>query len=398
VPVNNPKLYSSVNLDPVISLGEPYIVFQGPPGNIYNTSLTPTSNITTQETTYYYVAQSFTVQTAAYLTQVGAALNIPNTLGAINPANEYVSWSLYSSSNNAPYNIINTSNSNLITGNYDIANSNTIVIASINGGYSFTTQTFQIQLQPANYWIVITSLSPSLSLYTNEVQYYSPYNPLLYLSTTSPNPVISNLSLSWATQDQPALGIYNQASIQVILKDTYHFLIAPGIYTLIGERYVVVRCSQIEEHAFRSLSYTKHNLGLGKVNLASVGYNQTTADFKSVDVREFHPIGRLSRLSFRFETIAGNLYDFKGINHTLTCVVYYYEPIAKKQFQQSILNPNYNGDFLAYYNTRIEPEEDSDDDNPVQYNYQTIENRHMPDSIERINQEALYRFNFDNEE
>ena len=71
---------------------------------------------------------------------------------------------------------------------------------------------------------------------------------------------------------------------------------------------------------------------------------------------------------------------------------------SKKQFQQSILNPNYNGDFLAYFNTVIEAEEDSDDDNPVQYNYHTIENRHMPDSIERINQEALYRFNFDNEE
>jgi hypothetical protein len=44
--------------------------------NIYNTSLSPSSNTTTQQTTYYYVAQSFTVQTAAYLTQVGAALNI----------------------------------------------------------------------------------------------------------------------------------------------------------------------------------------------------------------------------------------------------------------------------------------------------------------------------------
>ena len=420
LPVDNTTITSNITIDSNITI-------------INTSNITPAVNkegTSNQPTTEYnYAVQSFTVKTISYLTQLGAALSFTGNNNLI--TSEFAYWSLYTNysdviynssyasnfgiippqippvfsssidglNDNYPYSLINISNLNLITNKYDIlASSNAIGVTLTNGGYSFTNKQFQVKLLPGTYWIVITSPTPGIGIYLNPItKYYTPYNPFISIQTLYFNPAISTLSNLWdyTTHNQPYNGIYYQASMQILLKDTYHYLIAPGIYSLIGERYVVVRCPQIETHSFRSLSYTKHSLGLGKVNLASIGYNQTTADFRSVDIRNFHPIGRLSKLTFRFETIAGNLYDFKGINHTLTCVVYYYEPTSTKTFTQSILNPNYNGDFITYYNNTIEPEEDSDDENLPKYDYKNIENRHLPDSVQRIDQEALYRFSFD---
>jgi hypothetical protein len=419
LPVDNTTITSNITINSNITL-------------INTSNITPAVNkqgTSNQPTTEYnYAVQSFTVITNAYLTQLGAALSFNGTNNLI--ANEFAYWSLYTNysdviynssyasnfgiiplqnppvfsssidglNDNYPYSLINISNLNFITNKYEIlASSNAIGVTFTNGGYSFTNNQFQVKLLPGTYWIVMTSPTPGIGIYLNPTKYYTPYNPFISIQTPYFNPAISTLSNLWnyTTHNQPDNGIYYQASMQILLKNTYHYLIAPGIYSLIGERYVVVRCPQIETHSFRSLSYTKHSLGLGKVNLASIGYNQTTADFRSVDIRNFHPIGRLSKLTFRFETIAGNLYDFKGINHTLTCVVYYYEPISTKTFTQSILNPNYNGDYITYYNNTIDPEEDSDDENLPKYDYKNIENRHLPDSVQRIDQEALYRFSFD---
>jgi len=390
LPVDNTTITSNITINSNITL-------------INTSNITPavnkqgTSNQPTTE--YHYAVQSFTVITNAYLTQLGAALSFTGNGTNILVANEFAYWSLYTNysdviynssyaanfgiippqippvfsssidglKDNYPYSLINISNLNLITNNYDIlSSSNAIGVTFTNGAYSFTNKQFQVKLLPGTYWIVMTSPTPGIGIYLNPItKYYTPYNPFISIQTLYFNPVISTFSNLWnyADHNKPNIGIYYQASMQIQLKNTYHYLIAPGIYSLIGERYVVVRCPQIETHSFRSLSYTKHSLGLGKVNLASIGYNQTTADFRSVDVRNFHPIGRLSKLTFRFETIAGNLYDFKGINHTLTCVVYYYEPTSTKTFTQSILNPNYNGDYITYYNNTIDPEEDYDDEN-----------------------------------
>ena len=85
----------------------------------------------------------------------------------------------------------------------------------------------------------------------------------------------------------------------------------------------------------------------------------------------------------------------------MTFAVYYYEPIQQKEFKYSILNPNYNGNYIEYMNTTEGQEEESDDqsedyDRDAPQNYQIVEARHLPETIQQIDQEALYRFSLNN--
>ena len=124
-----------------------------------------------------------------------------------------------------------------------------------------------------------------------------------------------------------------------------------------------MRCPEIEEHLYRSLSYSKNTLGIAKIRVDSVGINSEKLTITKIPVREFHPIGKLSRMSFRFETSKGRLYDFKGLNHNIIFAIFYYEPIQKNIPKNSILNPEYKMNYLDYLYKQEEIEGDSDDGN-----------------------------------
>ena len=141
-----------------------------------------------------------------------------------------------------------------------------------------------------------------------------------------------------------------------------YMLLAPGIMYLMGHKYIILRCPEIEEHLYRSLSYSKYNLGLAKFRISSFGYNEERVVITKLPIREFHPIGKLSRLTFRFETSDGSLYDFKGVNHNIVFAIYYYEPMQNDFPTNSILNPEYKMNYLEYMYKQEEIEGDSDDE------------------------------------
>jgi hypothetical protein len=124
---------------------------------------------------------------------------------------------------------------------------------------------------------------------------------------------------------------------------------SPGIVFFIGEKYIIIRSPEIEEHAFGSLAYNNFNQGIAKFKVSGIGFNDDRVELTKITTREFHPIGKLSKLTFRFETADGNLYDFRGINHSITYVIKYYKPrlINIKEFTP-ILNPNYKSNFRDY--------------------------------------------------
>jgi hypothetical protein len=140
-----------------------------------------------------------------------------------------------------------------------------------------------------------------------------------------------------------------------------HHIISPGIVYFMGYKYIVLRCPEIEEHLYRSLSYSKYNMGLAKFRINSFGYNDEKVVITKIPLREFHPIGKLSRLTFRFEVESGELYDFKGVNHNIVFAVYYYEPKQDTTFKSSVLNPLYNMDFIDYRYNIDEDESDEED-------------------------------------
>ena len=142
-------------------------------------------------------------------------------------------------------------------------------------------------------------------------------------------------------------------------------VISPGIVDTIGEKYVTMHCPEIEDHSTRSLSYSKHNLGLARFRLGVIGYNDETISINRTQLREFHPIGKFSRMTLEFRMQNGMLYDFKGANHNITFAIHYYEINTPKQLDRSILNQNYNADMMQYMTQLMdddEEDEDEDDD------------------------------------
>lgn len=173
----------------------------------------------------------------------------------------------------------------------------------------------------------------------------------------------------------------------------------PGVIYLIGNKYILLRCPEIEEHIFGSLSYTKYSLGLAKFRIDNIGINTERLVITKLPIREFHPIGKLSRLSLRFETNKGTLYDFKGVNHNIIFAIYYYEPTQKKLPQNSILNPEYKMNYMEYkyYEEEIEGDSEDDEEDYSRDNiddYVIKENEYSNEGIQLKKYEE-YRENYD---
>lgn len=147
---------------------------------------------------------------------------------------------------------------------------------------------------------------------------------------------------------------------------TRYQVISPGLINLLGERYCILRIKELEDHLFGSYSYMQYTTGIGMFKMAAAqgGITNLRFDYQSLVKKPFHPIGKVDRLSLRYETSSGNLYDFKGVNHHLMFIIKFLVPSVKLKFTKSILNPNYDPNIMQYMsnNKAIEYREDSDDE------------------------------------
>lgn len=344
------------------SLSEPYNLFVGPRGVLRKIDLSSTQ----------YVAQRFTAPTRTFLKTVYAAFAfdsgspVPFSINIGSATQPYTGaeYSLYSSGMNIDF---------------------------VDGTLSETTiPTPILLLENVYYWIVFGGSS----MLGNTAIYYNDINPYIGLHTLFRT---VDSGSTWTTPDVADIN-YN-LSIQLTVADEYNRIQAPGIFNLIGEPYITLRCPEIEQNSFRSLSFMKHSLGLAKINLGIVGYAEKRFDYNSIPARDFHPIGKFSRMTIRFETPRGQLYDFKGVNHTLTFAIRYYEPVQKNKFENSIINPNYNGDFLNYmYHRGDDNAEEDSDDTEEDYsrdninNYRVIEARNTPERLEYEDRELRWYY------
>lgn len=107
-----------------------------------------------------------------------------------------------------------------------------------------------------------------------------------------------------------------------------HQIEAPGQCSLVGERYVLVRSPDIEQHMNRdfAVAFDRMSPGLGMLKLGGIGYREERFNFLAYQTRRFHPIGKLKGIRIRLETRAGRLYDSHGIDHTLLLCVKMYAP------------------------------------------------------------------------
>jgi len=126
---------------------------------------------------------------------------------------------------------------------------------------------------------------------------------------------------------------------------------SPGIMDFSGTRYITLHCIELEDIMYSSLAFGSSSTGIGVFKLGSSSNNEVTFlrfDFTKFYKKPFHPVGRLTRLTFRFELPDGTPYDFKGINHNMLILLKYYVPRLRIFNSPSQLNPNYLPDVLAY--------------------------------------------------
>jgi hypothetical protein len=155
-------------------------------------------------------------------------------------------------------------------------------------------------------------------------------------------------------------------SFGLTIKCTYKkFSLTPsGRITLVGERFIVLRCPEIESQLGSSYAYGSNSPGLALFKLGVLGYADARFDFSSISYKEFHPIGKLDKLHFRFETANGKLYDFKGVNHNLLIVIKYLRPNIENNnnIKYYPLNQNYNPSFIDYLRKQDDILNDEDTD------------------------------------
>jgi hypothetical protein len=142
-------------------------------------------------------------------------------------------------------------------------------------------------------------------------------------------------------------------------------LTAPNIIYLLGTRYCILKCPELEDHLYGSLAYDQRfSPGIGMFKLYAVNdVSHQRFDFLNFKKRNFHPVGKLDRLTFEFKRADGSMYDFKGANHLMLLNIKYLVPSNKnRKFQRSVLNPNYTADFNAYFTRHMVYKEPSDID------------------------------------
>lgn len=184
-------------------------------------------------------------------------------------------------------------------------------------------------------------------------------------------------------------------------------IVPPGLINLFGERFAILRIEELEDHIFGSYSYMAYTPGIGMFKLASNLGTVTNLrfDYTSLIRKPFHPIGKLDKLTFRFETARGNLYDFKGVSYQLLFMIKFLVPSMKNsKFTKSVLNPNYDPNIMKYLseNKTIEYKENSDDEEEFdeddyyltykkeldQYDYSTSEDEDTDEDADTEESEA----------
>jgi hypothetical protein len=153
-------------------------------------------------------------------------------------------------------------------------------------------------------------------------------------------------------------------------------IVPPGVLNMITENYVLLRCPEIENHIRGSYDVNDASPGLALFNIDESGYVRTDTEFYSVVYKEFHPIGKLSKLHFKFERKTdGQLVDFKGVDVHFILSVKMYNP--KKLDPGKMvheLNPNYNPDYLGFMDTEfdnIESDEEREEQKINEDHYDT---------------------------
>jgi hypothetical protein len=186
----------------------------------------------------------------------------------------------------------------------------------------------------------------------------------------STNPIYSNMIGTNGSSDYRALSMfyryrvfYNKeeptSSIGFPFKN--YVIISPLVSDTINTKYIKMICDELDnsiDSANHKSNPTSPGLAVFYVRGGSKSYNNTDLRaYGHIDHPEFHPIARLNKLTISFLTDDNRVIDFKGLEYSFLMEVSYRVPMFQKPWKRSILNPNYNGNFIEYMRYHEEREE-----------------------------------------
>jgi hypothetical protein len=165
-------------------------------------------------------------------------------------------------------------------------------------------------------------------------------------------------------QDPSSPAAYACVTLELLHKT--FFLEPEGLVMIAGDRFVLLRCPEVEQHLYGSAAYGNNVPGLALFKLGVLGFADSRFDFSSVAPREFHPIGKLPKLTLRFERLAGQTYNFRGVNHHIVMVIRTWQARAGRGkipwVPGTSMNPLYEPDISRYPRTLEEREASSEED------------------------------------
>jgi hypothetical protein len=130
-------------------------------------------------------------------------------------------------------------------------------------------------------------------------------------------------------------------------------VISPGVVDLTGDRFLTIRCPEVESYIVRSeriASETTHP-GIGLLTLGAYGFNEARLDFYNYRPRVLStPIGRLSKMTIRLQAEDGSTYPTRGCDHTMLLNVRYLVPkrAPPSAAESGLLSPGYSSDMWKY--------------------------------------------------
>ena len=272
------------------------------------------------------------------LTQIGLIAPPPSTL----------TWSVYLSSSAGTY-----PTRRLFSGSL-LVDPDTLVANSIDLSLNEDSLVVLRNDETERYWLVIEDTGTN----TDETQCMA----VTYIPGGLPDTSSNYLGLGSDNGGYTWQKACNNYCVNITYTHKTFTLTPPGFLSLVGDRFIILRCPEIERNIFGSMAFGSNSPGIALFKMGCVGYSDSRFDFSTVEYKEFHPIGKLPRLSFRFERLDGELYNFKAVNHHLMIVVKHYVARKTRTMDKSTLNPNYNPNFLAYKRYMEEHETSSVED------------------------------------
>ena len=147
-------------------------------------------------------------------------------------------------------------------------------------------------------------------------------------------------------------------SVDVVAGAFGYSLISPGIVNIKGARYLKIRCLELETMIYKDRVGEPTTAGVGIVNIINYGFAEARYSFSTVPITSFHPIGKLSKLTFRIERPDGSLYNSNGVDNTFLCALTY-RTIPNNGTSKKTdgpgkypAAPGYSGDFIELQQNR----------------------------------------------